>query len=464
MNETMNANNANAPTTLKTNLLYALSSVAENPLFTLMMGFLTFFYTDTIGINPAIVGTILMVSRFMDGISDLIAGNIVDHTHTKYGQARPWFLRLMIPVAFAYVVLFTVPNCGTAGKIAYIFISYNLVSTVIYTMFKAAQAVYPTFLTKNRVSRSIMSTMYLFGACAAQMILMMFGIRFVEALGGGQSGWIKFAAILGAIAGAIMLIIFLFTKEMNDGEEEVKQQENVPFKTAILSLLKNKYWFILLATFFAGVIIQVCTLTDGVYYAKYVLNDLGMQTNLTLYFLFPNLVIMLFLPGLYKKGISKKKLCMIGAVLLLIGKGIGIAFPAGIGFIVGLAIRGVGYAMNACCQTAMVFETMVYGEWKTGYNVPGVTMTATGAAQKLGSGIGAALLGITLAKFGYDGMAEVQPAAAVGAINVIYMIVPAVLAVVWLILFYFYKLDEDYPRYVKELEERHAKEKTGAEV
>ena len=33
MNETMNANNANAPTTLKTNLLYALSSVAENPRF-----------------------------------------------------------------------------------------------------------------------------------------------------------------------------------------------------------------------------------------------------------------------------------------------------------------------------------------------------------------------------------------------------------------------------------------------
>ena len=464
MNETMNASNASAPTTLKTNLIYALSSVAENPLFTLMMGFLTFFYTDTIGINPAIVGTILMVSRFLDGISDLIAGNIVDHTHTKYGQARPWFLRLLIPMVFAYVVLFTVPNCGTAGKIAYIFISYNLVSTVIYTMFKAAQAVYPTFLTQNRVSRSIMSTMYLFGACAAQMILMMFGIQFVEALGGGQSGWIKFAAILGAIAGVIMLIMFLFTKEVSTGDVEEKQQENIPFKTAFLSLLKNKYWFILLATFFAGVIIQVCTLTDGVYYAKYVLNDIGMQTNLTLYFLFPNLVIMLFLPGLYKKGVSKKKLCMIGAVLLLIGTGIGIVFPAGIGFIVGLAIRGVGYAMNACCQTAMVFETMVYGEWKTGYSVPGVTMTATGAAQKLGSGIGAALLGFTLARFGYDGLAEVQPAAAVGAINVIYMIVPAVLAVVWLILFHFYKLDEDYPRYVKELKERHAKENAGAKA
>ena len=447
--------NAAQPTSMRINLTYALSSIAENPLFTLIMGFLTFFYTDIIGINPAIVGTILLVSRFMDGISDLVAGNIVDHTKSKAGKCRPWFLRMAIPIAFAYVVLFTVPNCGTAGKIAYIFISYNLVSTVVYTMFKAAQGAYPSFLTKNRTSRSIMSTMYLFGACAAQMLLMMFALRFVDALGGGQSGWVKFAAILGAIAGAVMLFIYFTTREVTDGTEE-EQEEAVPFKTAILSLLKNKYWFILLATFFSGVIIQVCTLTDGVYYAKYVLNDINMQANLTLYFLLPNLLIMLFLPSMYKRGVSKKKLCMIGAVLLLIGTGIGIVSPSGIGFIAGLAIRGVGYAMNACCQTAMVFETIVYGEWKTGYNIPGVTLTATGAAQKLGSGIGAALLGVTLARFGYNGMAEVQPATAISAINYIYMIVPAVMAIVWIILFRLYKLDDEYPQYVKEIEERKA--------
>lgn len=147
---------------------------------------------------------------------------------------------------------------------------------------------------------------------------------------------------------------------------------------------------------------------------------------------------------------------MIGALLLLVGTAVGIVFPAGLGFIVGLALRGSGYAMNACCQSAMVIETVVYGEWKTGYNIPGVTLTATGAAQKLGSGIGAALLGMVLAGFGYNGLAEVQPPAAITAINVIYMIVPAVLSIGWLVLMHFYKLDADYPRYEKELEERHA--------
>lgn len=88
-------------------------------------------------------------------------------------------------------------------------------------------------------------------------------------------------------------------------------------------------------------------------------------------------------------------------------------------------------------------------------------MTATCAAQKLGSGIGGALLGIALEAFGYNGLAEVQPEAVVNAINFIYMIVPAILSVVWIVLFKFYKLDMDYPRYVKELEERHVKKLGG---
>lgn len=448
--------NSNAPASLKTTFMYSISEIAGNPLYTLMMGLLVFFYTDVVGMNPAIVGTILLVSKCMDGISDLISGNIIDHTHTKAGSVRPWYLRLAIPMAFSYIILFTVPNCGTAGKIAYVFISYNLTSTIIYTLYNAAMAAFPVFLTKNRESRSIMSTTRLFVACSAQIILMMFAIRFVEMLGGGQSGWIKLAAILGTIAAVVMILIYFNTKEVSEGEEEDQEKENVPFATAIKALLHNKYWFMLLAVFFMGVIIQVCTLTDGVYYAKYVMQDIDMQANLTMYFLVPNLIAMLFLPTCYKKGISKRNLCIAGAVLLLIGTGIGVAFPAGMGFIVGLAVRGFGYAMNACCQSAMVYDVVVYGEWKTGYNIPGMTATATCAAQKLGSGIGAALLGMVLAFFGYDGMAAVQTPAAISAINAIYMIVPAVLAIVWIVFLMFYKLDKEYPKYVKELEERHA--------
>ena len=436
-----------------------MSEFATNPMATILMGFLVFFYTDVIGVNPAVVGTILLVSRCMDGISDLIAGNIVDRTKSKYGTCRPWYLRMAIPFAIAYIILFTVPDWGPTGKAAYIFISYNLTSTVAYTLFNAAMAAFPAFLTEDRASRSIMSTMRLFVACTTQIVLMMFGLRFVEALGGGKAGWIKFAVILGIFSAAIMIFIFLNTKEVVVKSE--KDKETVPFITGLKALLQNQYWFILVFTFFLGVIVQVCTLTDGVYYAKYVLNDLNMQANLTLYFLVPNLIPMLILPSLFKRGTSKKRLCILGACLLLIGTIIGVIFPTGAGFALGLAIRGFGYGLNACCQTAMVFEAAVYGEWKTNVSIPSMTQTATAAAQKLGSGIGAALLGFVMAGAGYDGMAEVQPASAVRAINVIYMIVPAVMAVIWIICFHFYKLDDEYPRYVKELEERREQQQEG---
>lgn len=124
-------------------------------------------------------------------------------------------------------------------------------------------------------------------------------------LGGGQTGWIKFAALLGPLAAVVLIGIYLSTKEQSDGDEETSQ-ENVPFVTAIKALLHNKYWFILLISYFIGVIVQVCTLTVGVYYAKYVLNDIDMQANLTLYFWFQIFLLCCFCPPAIKRVYLRK--------------------------------------------------------------------------------------------------------------------------------------------------------------
>ena len=103
-------------------------------------------------------------------------------------------------------------------------------------MFNAAMAAFPIFLTKNRESRAAMSTLRLFVACAVQIILTMFGLQFVEMLGGGQTGWIKFAAILGIVAALMMVFIYFNTKEVSSGNDD--DVEDVPFWTAIrLSLI-----------------------------------------------------------------------------------------------------------------------------------------------------------------------------------------------------------------------------------
>ena len=111
------------PIPMRSQLAYALNELASNPIYTISLSFLTFFYTDVLGMEAGLVGLIILVSKIFDGVSDLWAGNLIDHTHTKSGSARPWVLRSAVLMAAAYVLLFTVPDCGTLGKAVYIFVT-----------------------------------------------------------------------------------------------------------------------------------------------------------------------------------------------------------------------------------------------------------------------------------------------------------------------------------------------------
>lgn len=88
---------------------YGCGDFGCNIIYTAMSAFLLFYYTDYAGVSALAVGTIMMVSRIFDGISDIIMGVIVDRTKSKFGKARPWILRMCIPFAVCGVLLFSVP-------------------------------------------------------------------------------------------------------------------------------------------------------------------------------------------------------------------------------------------------------------------------------------------------------------------------------------------------------------------
>ena len=114
-------------------IAYGGGDLASNFILVLSSTFVTFFYTDALGLNAAIIGMIMMVSRFLDGTTDIIMGFIVDKTKSKYGKARPWLLWLSIPISISLILMFMVPNTGDLGKYIYVAITYNLVTTILYT-------------------------------------------------------------------------------------------------------------------------------------------------------------------------------------------------------------------------------------------------------------------------------------------------------------------------------------------
>ena len=126
----MNANKEKV--SFKEKFGYGLGDAAANIGWRGVGTFLIIFYTDVVGLSPAIVGALLLISRFSDGISDIIMGVIGDRTESKYGKFRPWILWTAIPLGISLALLFTSPDWGESGKIIYAYITY-IAFTLLYT-------------------------------------------------------------------------------------------------------------------------------------------------------------------------------------------------------------------------------------------------------------------------------------------------------------------------------------------
>ena len=72
---------------------FAVGGAAGNFMSTLLGSFLLVYYTNVVGIGAAAVATVMGISKIFDGFSDLVAGYIIDRTHSKWGKCRPWQIR-----------------------------------------------------------------------------------------------------------------------------------------------------------------------------------------------------------------------------------------------------------------------------------------------------------------------------------------------------------------------------------
>lgn len=234
---------------------YGCGDYGCNIIYTAMSAFLLFYYTDYAGVSALAVGTIMMVSRVFDGISDIIMGIIVDRTKSRFGKARPWLLRMCIPFALSGVFLFSVPVGWTqAAKLVYVFITYNLTSTVIYTAINVPYSSLNALMTQDPYERSVLSIFRNLLATAGTLTINMVTLPLVEFFGDNAAAWTKTFCVLGLLAVAAFLINFFGTEERVKASAVADgKAKNVPIKEGIRALFKNKYWIMMtcvLALFF----------------------------------------------------------------------------------------------------------------------------------------------------------------------------------------------------------------------
>ena len=140
-----------------TRIAYGLGDTACNVVFGMITALLTLFYTDYCGIPVVTVGLVMLISRIFDGSSDVIMGIIVSKTKSKWGKARPWILWMSVPYVLCAVAMFCVPHSSTTVQFWYIFVTYNLCTTVCYTAINVPYGTLSTMMTRSSHERDLLS-------------------------------------------------------------------------------------------------------------------------------------------------------------------------------------------------------------------------------------------------------------------------------------------------------------------
>ncbi len=435
-------------------VLYGSGDIGLNAMYTLFSSYVLYFYTDVIGMNAAIIGSVILASKIFDGISDLIAGQWIDTHKGKGGHCIPILMKWSIPLVVTSVLVFLVPDTSIAVRVLFAFVTYNLFNTVMYTFVGLAHNTLASYATDDSVSRSQMLCYKMLFAAATQMVMANTILPLVDLFGGqkSQGAWVKASLVFGLVGLVFLYLNAFFVKERIDNEA---QPENI--LQSVKVAFRNKYWLM-------TVVIQICcslqlmfNLSISVYYLQNVVGNLAlMGTYVTLSNL-PGVIVMIVLPSFLHK-VSKRNLAFMGTVLCLGAQIVFCAAPNhNISILLGTALaRGIGFAFIMGLVNAMTGDTIEYGEWKTGVRVQGVLFSAKSVSEKLAQGILTSAFGFFLTAIGYDGLAEVQAASAVTGIDTFFRFVPIGVYIVLIVILIFYRLDREFPSIQKELESRRA--------
>ena len=442
-----------------TRVAYGLGDTAQNVVWG-AMGILTFFYTDYAGIDPAMVGLVMLISRCFDGFSDVVMGFIVERTNSKWGKSRPWILWMSVPFAISIVLIYTVPQGSSAMQFAYLFVTYNLCTTVCYTALNLPYGSLSAMMTRSSKERDMLSITRMCLSPWGRILSVSATLPLVKVFGDNQMAWVEVMSVWAVVA--LLLLLFCFSKCKETVVIEARKKvAKVPVGKALKCLAVNKY-------FWAGMIIWmmqnvIFTITGTIlpYYCKYIFMDDSLYSGLYLLETLITIFVMaVFSPRLLKR-FGKRNMSLYGVIICFVGHVIFLLNPTAFNWVVfSCVIRGIGFAPVQSVIFGFLGDAVEYGQWKTHIRQEGLIFSGGSVGTKVGSGLTSAALTGLLSYVGYVASSSGAVAQSQDVINMIVSIYewgPIFVWVVLLLVLFFYKLDKVYPQIMRDLVAREAK-------
>ncbi|WP_251552289.1 MFS transporter [Neobacillus muris] len=436
---------------LKRILAFASTDTAGNLLYCTLTSYIMYFYTDVLGISVAAAGMILLVARFVDALDAPIWGIVIDHTRTRWGQSRPYWLWLSVPFGAAVFLAFLVPDLSTTGKTIYALITY-IAAGIIYTGISASMSSALPNLTYDSDERVRLNSWRSNGGMIGYLITASFALPLIDLFGQGNDQ-VGFSVTVGLFAiVAILLLIFAFsgTKEIGTAQKA----KSISIRESFRAVKGNWPWITLVLVFIFYWLGNTARSSTVIYYSEYNLGHKNLASILN-GLVVVQMVSITVLPFLVKRLI-KSHTQIIGLSLAALGQLIiGFAGSSITMIIIGWTIASLGTGIAVTLPFAMLSDTVDYGEWKSGIRASGF-LTAVGISFciKLGSGLGSFIPSLILGAAGYAANTTQTPEA-LAAIKFCFTWLPAIFfAIGAIIMGKYIKYEKNEGKIKQELEAR----------
>ena len=390
---------------------YLLGPAGALLLNAVLATYLNDYYTDVLNLTPLWNGLFLtvfpIVSKVIDAITNVIMGQLIDHTRSKEGKARPWLLLSAFLVPLTGILLFTVPNGSNTVKAFWVMISYNLFYSFAYTIFNMSHNLMVPLSTRDTTQRGGLSVFNQITTIMMSGILvaLVFPMVIMPMVGVRRESWIALMSVLSILALPLTLLEYFFTKErVTEEQNAASQAVESPFRTQMKTIFTDKYMMLMYLYFFIYTIGMTLKNMGLVYYCNYVLgtyNDGRTQMLVSVIGGIP-MGIGIFAVWPLAKRFGKRNVTMVGFILYAIGGLICWLFPANLVIVLaGQLIKNIGGLPCSYVFMALFADCLDHMEWKKHLRADGTAMSIYNIIAVAMVGIMTGVFNWLLAKAGY---------------------------------------------------------------
>ena len=402
--------------------------------FALMASTFTMYCTNALGIDPTLLGTLVIIWTIWDAVNDPMMGALMDkmfaRKQDKRGKFRPWLLRATPLLAVTAIALWTVPTFCDGIALIVVLFSCKILYEASYTMFNIPMGSLLSAMSTTDAERASLSSARGVGSMFGNMIPGLAAPVIIGMFGDRNTIGYTIAGVTCAVIGFVICFLhYALTEERTTVGEETKA-DDIKLSDILVVIKKNRPFVALCIHGVCICLMQYAAQTLGMYMYSAVYHDVTYQSiasALSSPFMIGSMILVPFLCK--KVGLEK----LIRYSLLIGGAICGSLFVLHLTMEVPPLVHGVvlgigsGFAMVSIqMQWGLVGEAIDYNEYATGKRTEGSIYGTFNLSRRLGQTIGQGCALYGLGWIGYEGTAAVQSAGTIMGLKVLCVLVPAV--------------------------------------